>query len=184
MDLDVAKALSRLQDRLLELESGTDLRDKCDTIIELDHRAGKLSNEIRSLHNEVDQRFSLDDVWQQLGHPYKILDRTNHILDLLNGLKRLNRICRIINDNVHLKPLDDEKSITSRLQQSLNSNGDDENEQSQSAEVIQILDLLDEFESCYAPLENILSNRRDLPYSDYSTRVRSLIKDLEMMLRS
>lgn len=177
MDLDLAKELSKLQERKLALEAGTDLRDKCDTIVELNRRVGLLSEDVLSLHNEVVQRFDLDDVWQKLSHPYKVLHRTNRVMDLLVGLNKLNGICRWIDANPNLIHSEDGQTIKLNPRRAITSGMDDENGDEKST-VLLVLDLLEEFESIYKPLEQVLSNRSDLPYKTYATKVRSFIKSI------
>jgi hypothetical protein len=180
MDLDIAKELSQLQEKKLELEVGTDLSDKCDTIVELDRRVGLLSKGVRSLHDEVEQYFDFDDICEQLVHPYKVLNKTNLALDLLVGLSNLNRVCQQIDINLNLIHSADGKTVSINPRRTTNSNTDDDNNE-ENATILQVLELLEDFEARFKPLEEILSKRNDLPYLTYATKVRYLKKSVEHM---
>jgi hypothetical protein len=180
MDLDLAKELSHLQEKKLALEAGTELMEKCDTIVELDRRVGLLSHEVQSLHDEVEQRFNVDDICEQLSQPYRVLNRTSIVSDLIIALTRLNLVCRRIDTDPNLVHSEDGHTMSLKLNRFIGSGADDELGDEKST-IMHVSELLEEYESNYKPFEQLLSNRSDLPYVVYATKVRTSMKSLEKL---
>lgn len=180
MDSEIALALNQLQERKYALETGTELRDKCSVIFELNQRVVSLLDEIHKLQAEVNGILGLEDKWDKLGQPYLVLVRTSHALDMLIGLSKLNKICRRIDSNPNLEHSKNGEKITIKLRRmasnKLSEIDDpiDKIDPEDMPTILQVLDLLDDFESNYEPLEKVLSIREDLPYLKYSKKIRRL----------
>lgn len=180
MDSDILKALGNLEEKREKINLNTDLTEYCDKIEKLDRNVGKLLDRVRAVHFRLEQRFSfMENKWDRLGPPYKILQRTSDALDLVIELTKLNRICRRIDTNPNLCHTEEGKLIL-RSSSSFNGGENDENFDENGARMaeLMVVELVNSFEAAYNPLEEILSSRQDLPYVAYATKVRHLKEPL------
>ena len=155
---------------------------ECESVVELDRRIELLLDEIKGLRASIEEESNfVGGVCNQLVGSQKSLDTTSEIFDVIVRLIKLNKLCKRI-DKSPIFRIQDSTCLTTPMatqqphQSSAtssdvmvndNDNGTDMARQSK-------LEMIETFESTYAPLENILSQRPDLPYANYANLVRTM----------
>jgi len=178
MDTNIAKSLEMLETKKQHVNNQTDLKDECESLIELDKRVGTLLIEIQALHTDVEQRYEImEESVNRLSPSNVILHKASDALDLLVELTKLNRLCHRIDTNPHLERSQVDGCMNLRLSaptSDANNTTTRELDQSDKLVYLNIKQMIEDFESTYQPLEGLLSKRLDLPYTSYATRVRNL----------
>lgn len=172
MDIDLVKRLEDLEIEKRKVNASIDLSKECSSICELDNRIALLLEKISAIR-EIGEKHGrlVAKSCDKLLEPYNVLVRTSQIFDLSAELTKLNRLCRQFDKikdfyNFPINHLDNNKQQPNGL--SGNNNSLD------SPQAHQMLEVIEKFHSFYAPLEDVLSQRLDLPYVHYANNMRSL----------
>lgn len=182
MDVDISKSIEELEAKKRSINLDADLTRECKSIIELDSRLGLLLNEIRTFRDSVQEQSKfIDDKSDVLEPSYKGLMRTSLVFKLTAQLIKLNRLCKRLDKINAFGDHQSSPSLSSIRSSQVENTGieiaQNENNGIELADDDQqrdqILDLLEQFEETYIPLEEELSRRKDLPYVSYATRARN-----------
>lgn len=186
MEDDLVKELEQLEIEKQSVNANVDLSKECSSIVELNNRISLLVEQIKSLRTGNEEHgHLLSKLCDNLSTPCKSLKRTSELFDLSAELTKLNRLCRRydtiktfynvainhLNNNVSTNLSGRKSSLTIRDESGcklLNENND------YDSLAPQILEVAENFEISYKPLENILTQRVDLPYVHYANNIRSL----------
>lgn len=188
MDIDISKSIEELEAKKRSINLDADLTRECKSIIELDNRLGLLLNQIRTFRDSVQEQSKfIDDKSDVLEPSYKGLVRTSLVFELTAQLIKLNRLCKrldkinVFGNHQRCPSLSNIRS--SQVEAIGTESPQNENDIAELADddqqTNQILELLEQFEETYKPLEEELSRRQDLPYVSYATKARNFRAALE-----
>lgn len=181
MDLDLAKALEKLEIRKRTIEQEADLSSECQSILELDNRIGTLLNETKALASSLQPDFSLvQEACDVLRDKYDKLKETSELFEMVSHLMKLDKICKQI-DTVSCVTKD-------ACNGTVTSSQEDQDKEKPNVATFasnRIFEhLIKEFNELYQPVEATLTTRPDLPYRLYAKKVADFEHELENVTRS
>lgn len=179
MEADFIKILEQLEAKKKVINEQSNLMRECGSLSELDQRIGLLLKEIRTLKQNMgelsDMTFTTCD---KLETPYKVLQKSSELSNINEALTKLIRLCKRLDKIQESYPIATGGRKLSIKGDNEAINGSEIDEDTPLS-IRLTLEVVDNFERAYQPLENILKTRKDLPYVHYAERVRKLKDSLQ-----